>query len=83
MVSALIIGAIIGACIGFGTATYIDYRDDGQIFNGSVAWYDYLGATVLGAAIGAGLGAFAGMSFSATLPTGLQWYKQLLEQLRL
>ena len=74
MVSALIIGAIVGACIGFGTAIYIDYQDDGQIFNGSVAWYDYLGATVLGgvagAAIGAGLGAFAGMSFSATLPTG-------------
>ncbi len=74
VVSALIIGAIVGACIGFGTAIYIDYQDDGQIFNGSVAWYDYLGATVLGgvagAAIGAGLGAFAGMSFSATLPTG-------------
>ena len=61
---------IIGALIGFGTAAYIDYRDDGQIFNGSVAWYDYLGATVLGGAIGAGLGAFAGMSFSATIPTG-------------
>ena len=60
---------IIGALIGFGTAAYIDYRDDGQIFNGSVAWYDYLGATVLGGAIGAGLGAFAGMSFSASIPT--------------
>ena len=70
----LIIGAIVGATIGFGTAAYIDYQDDGQIFNGSVAWYDYLGATVLGgaagAAIGAGIGAFASMSFSATLPTG-------------
>ena len=70
----LIIGAIVGATIGFGTAAYIDYQDDEQIFNGSVAWYDYLGATVLGgaagAAIGAGIGAFAGMSFSATLPTG-------------
>ena len=65
------VGAIlIGAIIGFGIAAYIDYQDDGQIFNGSVAWYDYLGATVLGGAIGAGLGAFAGISFSATLPTG-------------
>ena len=69
-ISALIIGAIIGAAVGFGTAAYIDYQDDGEIFNGSVKWYDYLGATVLGGAIGAGLGAFAGMSFSATLPTG-------------
>ena len=70
----LIIGAIVGATIGFGIAAYIDYQDDGQIFNGSVAWYDYLGATVLGGAvgavIGAGIGAFAGMSFSVTLPTG-------------
>lgn len=69
-ISALIIGAIIGAVVGFGIAAYIDYQDDGEIFNGSVKWYDYLGATVLGGAIGAGLGAFAGMSFSATLPTG-------------
>ena len=68
--SAILIGLIIGAVIGFGTAAYIDYQDDGEIFNGSVKWYDYLGATVLGGAIGAGLGAFAGMSFSATLPTG-------------
>ena len=66
--SAILIGLIIGALIGFGIAAYIDYRDDGQIFNGSVAWYDYLGATVLGGAIGAGLGAFAGMSFSASIP---------------
>ena len=69
-ISALIIGAIIGAAIGFGTAAYIDYQDDGKIFNGSVKWYDYIGAIVLGVVIGAELGAFAGMSFSATLPTG-------------
>ena len=68
--SAILIGLIIGAVIGFCAAAYVDYKDDGEIFNGSVEWYDYLGATVLGGAIGAGLGAFAGMSFSATLPTG-------------
>ena len=56
----LIIGAIIGASIGFGTAAYIDYQDDGQIFNGSVAWYDYFGATVLGGAVGAAIGAGIG-----------------------
>ena len=60
-ISALIIGAIIGAVIGFRTAAYIDYKDDGQIFNGSVKWYDYLGATVLGGAIGAVIG--AGISY--------------------
>ena len=42
-----IITAIIGALIGFGTALYIDYKDDGQIFNGSVKWYEYLGTTIL------------------------------------
>ena len=67
--SAILIGLIIGAIIGFGTATYIDYKDDGQIFNGSVAWYDYLGAVILGGALGAGIGAFAGMSFSTCIPT--------------
>ena len=50
---AILIGIIIGAIAGFGTAVYIDYKDDGQIFNGSVAWYDYLGAIVIGGAIGA------------------------------
>ena len=69
--SAIVIGAIIGAVLGFGAAAYIDYRDDGQIFNGSVAWHDYLGATLTGGAIGAGIAyclpaisSFAGSSFS-------------------
>ena len=64
-----IITAIIGAVIGFGTALYIDYKDDGQIFNGSVKLYEYLGTTILGGLIGAGLGAFAGMSFAISIPT--------------
>jgi RHS repeat-associated protein len=69
--SAIVIGAIIGAVLGFGAAAYIDYRDDGHVFNGSVAWYDYLGATLTGGAIGAGIAyclptisSFAGSSFS-------------------
>ena len=32
---AILIGLIIGALIGFGTVAYIDYHDDGKIFNGS------------------------------------------------
>ena len=53
----LIIGAIVGVSIGFTTASYIDYRDDGKVFNGSVAWYDYLGASIAGGVIGEGVGA--------------------------
>lgn len=34
----------------------VDYFDDGEIFNGSVHWGWYLGATLLGAAVGAGVG---------------------------
>ena len=71
----LIIGAIVGAGVGFGTVAYMDYRDDGQLFNGSIAWYDYLGATLLGGVVGGAIGAgvgyclpgissFAGSSFS-------------------
>ena len=60
IVIGLIVGAIVGAIIGFGIAAYIDYQDDGQIFNGSVEWYDYLGATVLGGVIGAAIGAGIG-----------------------
>ena len=56
VLSALIIGAVIGAIIGFGIAAYIDYKDDGNIFNGSIKWYDYLGATALGGLIGLGVG---------------------------
>ena len=68
IVIGLIVGAIVGASIGFRTAAYMDYRDDGQIFNGSIAWYDYLGATLTGAAVGAAVGAGIGMavSYSAT-----------------
>ena len=67
-----IIGAVVGAGVSFGIAVYNDYKDDGEIFNGSVAWYDYLGATLLGGAIGAvvggaigyGVGYFAGGTYS-------------------
>lgn len=60
VVVGLIIGLIIGAGIGFGAAAYIDYSDDGEIFNGSVAWYDYLGAIITGGIIGGAIGAGIG-----------------------
>ena len=80
--SAIMIGLIIGAVLGFGAATYMDYRDDGHVFNGSIAWYDYLGATLAGGVAGAAIGyslpiisSFAGTSFTmggglATLANG-------------
>ena len=71
--TALIVGAIVGSSIAFGTVVYMDYKDDGQVFNGSIKWYDYLGATLLGGVIGAiagvAVGGIAGMSFTATIPT--------------
>lgn len=60
IIIGIIAGAIIGAGIGFGSAAYIDYQNDGQLFNGDVAWYDYLGATVAGGIVGGVLGAGAG-----------------------
>ena len=57
-----IIGAIIGAGVGFGIVAYNDYKDDEEIFNGSVAWYDYLGAVLLGTIIGAVVGGIIGYS---------------------
>ena len=53
----------------------MDYQDDGMIFNGSIGWQAYLGATLLGGAIGSLLGgyvlpALSHMSFS--IPTGLK-----------
>ena len=63
-ISALIIVAIIGACIGFGATAYIDSKD-GQMFNGDVKWYDYLVATALGGVVGAGICALATIAFTA------------------
>lgn len=58
--SALLIGALvgagIGAAIGFGSTVYQDYKDDGEIFNGSVSVGDYVGATLGGGIAGAGTG---------------------------
>ena len=66
-ISALIIGAIIGICVGLGAAAYLDSKD-GQMFNGDIKWYDYLGVAVLGGIIGAGIGIFATTTFSASIP---------------
>ena len=53
LLSALIIGAVIGAVALFALTAYTDYVDDGEIFNGSVSAIDYVRNTVAGAALGA------------------------------
>ena len=70
-ISAFIVGCFIGMAVGFGAATYVDYKKDGKVFNGDVAWYDYLGALFVGGAIGGFIGyatpyigSFLGSSFS-------------------
>ena len=62
--TAVLIGTIIGAAVGiggaFGIVAYNDYKDDGEAFNGSIKWYNYLGATILGGVIGAVIGGAIG-----------------------
>ena len=65
-ISALVIGAIVGAVIGFGVSAATDYVDDGQIFNGSVTLGEYIGTTLLGGIVG-GLGGAALTSSSLML----------------
>ncbi|MGI6359591.1 MAG: RHS repeat-associated core domain-containing protein [Acholeplasmatales bacterium] len=69
VLTAMIIGAIIGAAIGFGAVAYIDYIDDGQIFNGSVCWTEYALATSIGAVAGALIGGLAVTPIPFTYPT--------------
>ena len=59
IIAAIIIGAIIGASIGFGATVYKDYEDDGEVFNGSVDAIDYVANTVVGGIVGSATGALA------------------------
>ena len=75
-VSSVVIGLIIGVAIGLGAALYIDYSDDGQVFNGSVEWYHYLFAGTIGGLLGAVIGylfpaisGFLNATFTFSLPT--------------
>ena len=66
LLTGLIIGAIIGATIGFGLGVYADYKDDGEVFNGSIKWNEYVGLTLIGGAAGA-LAAYAAPAISSFL----------------
>ncbi len=64
------VGAVIGAAAGFGIGVAIDYADDGQVFNGSVPWYAYVGLTIGGGVVGGALGALFPVVAPATGAAG-------------
>ncbi len=69
--TAIIVGFVIGALIGIVIAGYIDYRNDGMLFNGGEGdpqWYDYLGAGILGGIIGAGFGYLSSFAWTLSIP---------------
>ncbi len=68
-ISALVVGLIVGAVIGFGGTMLADYADDGQIFNGSISAGGYIVNTLVGAAFGGVTGGFASSTFSFAIPT--------------
>ena len=59
---ALLIGFVVGAAVGFGATVYTDYKDDGEVFNGSVSAGEYIGNTLIGGAVGT---AAAGLIYTA------------------
>lgn len=69
--TALLIGLIAGAAIGFTTQVVNDYKDDGQVFNGSVSIGDYFGGTLCGALLGGTIGAIVGIGGAGLISSGL------------
>ena len=68
--SALLASLIIGFVFGLAGTMLTDWLDDGQIFNGSQGWRDYLGNTIAGTigglAGGVGLNMLGSMLCSIT-----------------
>ena len=63
--TALIVGAIVGATVGLATTAYTDYKTDGIMFNGNNL--DYLVYGAIGAITGAIGGLVSAASFSTQL----------------
>ena len=55
VIAAILIGLGIGVAAGLGYAAYTDYQDNYNI-DGSIGWQRYLGYSIIGGAIGAGIG---------------------------
>ena len=68
-ISAIIIGTLLGAAIGFGGTVLADYADDGEIFNGSISTSGYIVNTVVGGLIGGFTGGIGSSTFTFTYPT--------------
>ena len=67
--AVILIATLIGAAVGFGTATAVDYANDGKVFNGDMPWYGYVLFTGIGAAAGALVGcAVVGGGASFSIP---------------
>jgi len=58
---------VIGALAGVSAVAYVDYSDDGEIFNGSIGWIPYVGGTVLGGVIGGVVGYLFGPGIAGLL----------------
>ena len=52
LLTAIIIGAAAGLSVGFGITAYKDYKDDGEVFNGSIEVESYVANTLIVGAIG-------------------------------
>ena len=52
-ISALVIGIVVGSAMGFGVTAYVDHKDDGKLFNGSVSTTGYVSNTLVGGSLGA------------------------------
>ena len=71
ILTALLIGFGVGALLGFGSAVYDDYQDDGQVFNGSVSGRQYVGRTLGGGITGTMAAATGGTSLPMTIAGGM------------
>ena len=69
LILSILIGAIIGAGIGFGGTVVADYVDDGKIFNGSINVGGYIANTLIGGLIGGFAGGIGASTFTFTYPT--------------
>ena len=69
LILSILIGAIIGAGIGFGGTVVADYVDDGKIFNGSISVGGYIANTLIGGLIGGFAGGIGASTFTFTYPT--------------
>ncbi|MBR3917496.1 MAG: RHS repeat-associated core domain-containing protein [Clostridia bacterium] len=68
-ITAIIVGALIGAAIGFGSTVAADYADDGEVFNGSISAGGYIANTVVGSVVGGMSGGVGSSTFTLTYPT--------------